>query len=76
MSLTDEILVMIQHEIQQLPSPLLATIKKINPNSTINVETDNGTLNYVKTLGGEPVVNNNCLIIFLNQSHDEYIAIC
>lgn len=66
----------VQHEIQQQPAPMKCTITKIyNDHNHVDVLTDNGILKYAETIGNNLTIGNTGVVIFLNQSFDEYIII-
>ena len=78
-TLTDEIITIIQSENDKIAKPTTGTIIKIyeNDNTRADVETTKyGILSYVQTFGKSPIVDKDCLIIFIEGSFDRYVGIC
>lgn len=75
-SFSNEIDIMITHALNQQPAPMRAVVRKIHSNDTISITTSNGILNYVEYVGGEPVIGESCLLIYLNGEFTDYMAIC
>lgn len=50
-TISDEIDLQIQHHINQIPQPLLCTIKEVYNQGHVDVTTDIGDLDYVKLIG-------------------------
>lgn len=74
-TVSDEIDVQIQHQIQRILYPLKGKIKKVYSDGHVDIEIDNQVIIYVEAIG-TPVEANVCLLLFLNGNTDEYIAIC
>lgn len=78
-TLADEIITIIQSENDKLSKPILSTIIKVyeNDNTRVDVKTTRfGVLSYVPTFGKLPVVDKDCLLIFIDGSFDRYVGIC
>ncbi|WP_407415830.1 hypothetical protein [Methanobrevibacter sp.] len=50
-TISDEIDIQIQHQIQQIPQPILCIIRKVYSDNHVDVETDMGVLNYIELMG-------------------------
>ena len=76
-TLSEEIILIIQDQITQIPQPTTATITKINDNGTVNIDTYRyGTLKYVPTYGKQPVINQDAILIFINGDFENHVIIC
>ena len=74
-TLADEINVMIDHKIKQLPVNQKGTIKKVyNDPTFVDIQLDTGIVNYVKCIGTAEV-GAEAVLFFLNNSYNEYIVI-
>ena len=75
MGLSDEIQTQIDHTLQQLPASQQGTIKKVYSDPTfVDIQLDTGIVNYVKCIGTAEV-GAEAVLLFLNNSHNEYIVI-
>ena len=69
----DEISVMIQDAIRQIPVPQKGVIKQVYPDEQhVDIEVKTQILKYVETMG-TPVVNAPGVLLFLNGNIDDYI---
>ena len=76
-TLAEEIITIIQDQQNQIPTPTLATIIKINENQTVNIKTEKyGILQYVPYYGNTPQINNKGILIFLNGDPEQHVIIC
>lgn len=75
MGLSDEIQTQIDHTLQQLPTSQQGTIRKVYSDPTfVDIQLDAGIVNYVKCIGTAEV-GAEAVLLFLNNSHNEYIVI-
>ena len=77
-TLAEEIITLVTPEIQKIPTNQKATIIKVyedQKHADITTATF-GLLRYVETYGNTPIVDNDCILIFLNGGLDEYVVIC
>ena len=74
--LDEQIAIIVKDEINQLPTPMRCTIKKIyNDNSHVDIITDQGVLNYVETISNNLAVGNTGVLIFLDNDPKDYIVL-
>lgn len=74
-TLSSEIQIQIDHTLQQLPASQQGTIKKVYSDPTfVDIQLDAGIVNYVKCMGTAEV-GAEAVLLFLNNSHNEYIVI-
>ena len=75
-TLSHQIEVIFNDEILKLPHPVRCTIKKIyEDNFHVDITTESGVLKYVETIGNNLKVGNPGVLIFLNNSFDDYIVL-
>jgi len=75
-TLSRQIKVIFNDEILKLPHPVRCTIKKIyEDNFHVDITTETGVLKYVETIGNNLEVGNLGVLIFLNNSFDDYIVL-
>lgn len=75
-TLSHQIKVIFNDEILKLPHPIRCTIKKIyEDNFHVDITTETGVLKYVETIGDHLEIGNIGVLVFLNNSFDDYIVI-
>lgn len=75
-TLSHQIQIIFNDEIQKLPHPVKCTIKKIyEDNFHVDITTETGVLKYVETIGNNLQVGNLGVLIFLNNNFDDYIVL-
>ena len=75
-TLSGPIKVIVDDTLRQSPHPIKCNIKKIyEDNFHVDITTDVGVLKYVETIGNNLKVGNLGVLIFLNNSFDEYIVL-
>ena len=76
MSINDEIDTIVQYHLNNHPAPTLAKITKIHEDNThVDIETTNGTLEYVPTIASSLAVDDTVLLVFLDGKDDSYVVI-
>ena len=74
--LDEQIAIIVKDEINQLPTPMRCTILKIyDDNFHVDVETENGVLRYVETIGSNLMVGDLGLVLFLENSFNDYVIL-
>lgn len=74
-TLADEIIKIVQAEANNNPAPVSCTIKKVyDDDKYADIEIGTGVLNYVRCIG-KPRVNEDGVLVFFNESRDDYAVI-
>ena len=75
-SLADEIITIVKSVANNNPPPAKCTITKVYEDKAhVDVTTSLGELKYVKFLGADIEINSAAVILFLDDSYNEYIVI-
>lgn len=75
-TLCEELQILNQNMIQQIPSPTRCQITKIyDDNNHVDILCADGELKYVETISNNLQIGNTGILIFLNGSYDEYIVL-
>ena len=75
-TLSDEIDIMIDSKINEIPTPIRCTITKVyDDNNHVDINTDKGDLEYIETIGTTPTVNKKGILIFLNNDPSDMMVI-
>ena len=76
MTISDQIQIQIDDTINKQPYPTRCTITKIYPdNKHADIETSTGTIEYVETISNNLTVGNTGILIYLNNTFDDYIVL-
>ena len=76
MTINDQIQIQIDDTLKKQPYPTRCTIKKVySDNKHADIETSTGTLEYVETISNNLTVGNTGVLIYLNNTFDDYIVI-
>ena len=71
-----QIQIQIDDTLKKHPYPTRCTIiKKYSDNIHADIETEDGTLEYVETISNNLTVGNTGILIFLDNTFDDYIVI-
>lgn len=66
----------VNQQINQLPFPVRCNITKVyNDDFHVDVMTENGVLKYAETIGNNLAVGNLGVVLFLDNSFDDYIIL-
>ena len=74
-TLTNEIQILINNTINQIPYPTRCTITRVHSNTRIDIKTDNGELEQVECIANNPTIGNTGILVFLNGGTNDYIVI-
>ena len=75
-TLADEINLMIDSKINEIPTPMRCKITKVyDDNNHVDITSDLGDLEYIETIGATPTVNKKGILIFLNNDPSDMMVI-
>lgn len=75
-TLADEINIMIDAKINQLPFPEKCSIHRVyDDNKHIDIKLNDEILSYLTYVGGTPVVNHTALLVYCNGDFNDVIVI-
>ena len=74
-SLVEELQALIQSEANNYPPPQMCSVTRVYEDKHVDVKTNNDVLVYVELLGADVEKGDSCLLVFLNEDYNEYVAI-
>ena len=75
-TLADEVNIMIDSKINEIPTPMRCTITKVYDDyNHVDITSDLGDLEYIETIGGLPIVNKKGILMFLNNDPSDMMVI-
>ena len=74
-SLVEELQALIQSEANNYPPPQRCSVTHVYDDKHVDVKTKNDVLVYVELLGADVEKGDSCLLVFLNDEYNDYVAI-
>jgi len=74
-TLSNSINPIVMEAVNGLAFPVRCTISKVYENNHVDVLVDGKLLRYVETVGGTPVIMGTGVLLFLNNSFEDYVVI-
>ena len=74
-SLSNEIKIIVQDEIKQIPYPIRCKITKVHSTTRVDIKSDIGELTQVECIANNPTVDNTGILVFTDGTTDNPIVI-
>lgn len=76
-SLADEIVTIVQSHANNNPAPERCNVVKVYDDDIhVDVQTSIGLLTYVDSIGSNPKLGDNAIVIFLDETYTDYVVLC
>ena len=76
-TLAEEIITIVQSNANNNPAPERCNVVKVYDDDIhVDVQTSIGLLTYVDSIGSNPKLGDNAIVVFLDESYNDYVVLC